>query len=185
MSLQYGAHIGGFLDQVDDVIRLMRRSGRVRLEIFDEWPIVGADPVADAARRAGIRYLSVVDPLGADQCVYFLAGIGGVVPTDSNAVVEWLDDFLERPQNQDYVAKLASHSEAQERHLFLLVAEQAGFGIRELLTRSDNLPSKMPLVAGIATHIWLTGRFSSQDGPLAWLSTVRGWQVVHPTMRPS
>ena len=105
------------------------------------------------------------------------------MPTDSNAVVESLDDFLERPQNQDYVSKLATQSQAQERHLFLLVAEQAGFGICELLTRSDNLPNKMPVVAGIATHVWLTARFSSQKGPLAWQCTFRGWQVLHPRWR--
>ena len=177
-GLHDDANIGTFLQQVTSVIERMLAADRVHLEVRDDWPRPGMDSLVDAARCAGIRYLARVADSEPSHCMYFLEGIGGVVPTDPEEVVAWLDRFLEEPRNRDYQEKLASRFDVNERHLVLLVGESAGFGVCQLLSRGTRLPKARARGLDIATHIWLTSRYSASDGPLMWLASHDGWTAL-------
>jgi hypothetical protein len=118
-------------------------------------------PWDDAARRLGILRLfqsntdypgsvyPTVDP-GPERS-------GGAVLTDGGPLLEWLADWLVRPDQQHNVSKLA-RSGGDERHLFVILPgfAEAPFAVEDLLMRDNApLPSTAPAMPTEITHVWV------------------------------
>lgn len=100
---------------------------------------------------------------------------GGAIQSHSNAVAEWIGDYLttERPK---HVAKLG-RSGCHERHAFVIVPSFAtvSFAISDPLMR-DNAPPPTddPTLPDEVTHAWVVSTWNSGSG-FRW-SPDSGWQ---------
>jgi len=136
-------------------------------------------PYDDALRALGILHLfqSGTDYPGS---VYLnieqgLERTAGVVSADGRPLLEWLADWLARPDKADNLAKLGA-SGAEERHLFLVmpVFVEAPFAVADLLMRDGApLPDDDPNLPPEVTHVWVVSTWDSGAG-MRWAPNA-GW----------
>lgn len=136
-------------------------------------------PFDDALRALGVLHLfqGGTDYPGS---VYLrieqgLERTAGAVPTDGRPLLEWLADWLARPDKADNLAKLAA-SGADERHLFLIVPvfAEAPCAVADLLMRDGApLPDADPDLPPEVTHVWVVSTWDSGAG-MRWAPDA-GW----------
>lgn len=173
VGLTLDARIWQIYKLLPSLVTDLLAAGESDLEIYNDWP-PGA--LADRARRLGIKHLSQVEAAG-DRVIFLPPGAGGIVPSDPNAITEWLNDVLVNdPDYQDTTQKLLSRA-ADERHIFLLAGSATPWGVEELLRRLDiGLPSEAPSVPSEITHVWAVSSFTTPLGAL-W-ERDRGWTTI-------
>jgi hypothetical protein len=113
-----------------------------------------------------------------------LSRMGGFTPAAGDPLVHWLGEWLAEPARSDNIQKLAA-AHADERHLFIFVANFAPPAKVTLLLTEDNppLPTISPeLPAGI-THVWVMSMWVDWGNGLRW-SPDRGWERFEKVRPP-
>ena len=173
VGLARGANIKRLYRELGDLIDALLATDARRLTIYEHWP---RGHLANTARQLCIEYLAQLEPGDPSGAVFFMPGGGGTVPTDSNAVVDWLDDLIANPDYSDTTKKLLVLP-ADERHVFVMSGTLTPFGADEWLRRLDQaLPSRDPAVPEGITHVWVTSRFGT--GPVGLWLRGTGWTSV-------
>jgi hypothetical protein len=110
-----------------------------------------------------------------------LPSTGGLIPTDPDVIVDWIDDMLADPAYLDTTLKLVAVGDVHERHVFMAAGSQTPFGTDERLQRiGQSLPNRAPVVPHGITHLWLVSRWSNARlGAFAalWVAG-EGWSRV-------
>lgn len=137
-------------------------------------------PHKGALRALGVAYLSQGETDHAGS-IYLMVEqdqerTAGVSPLDGQPLLDWLADWLARPDKADNLAKLKA-SNADERHLFLILPEfaDAPFGVVDLLMRDDSpLPDADPNLPPDITHIWVLSTWNFGNTGVRWAPGA-GW----------
>jgi hypothetical protein len=181
MGLQRDALINRILPEVPTLIADLNNAGITRLE--PEY----ANPNNDLARRAqglGVQYLARTAEDGDDmegaRVIYFPSYTGGVIPTDTNEIVDWIDALLADPAYADATAKLLHTRGVDERHIFIMSGSATPFGVDQLLQRTiEQVPTRPPNTHPEITHLWLASRWGRNDSPDAVCLWTEGmWRAV-------
>lgn len=164
------------------VLRMLEASS-VRL-LRPEWH-------RDGPFEAIARHLQIVQAHQSDTefegSVYFTVELpdeqsGGYVAETSDAVSQWVGDFLRQSGQADVLAKLA-RAGAPERHAFVLVPgfTTAPFAVSDPLMRDDApVPTEPPLVPDPVTDVWVMSTWSS--GVCFRWSPGQGWESFPKTV---
>lgn len=165
VSLAKGANIKRLYEQLPRLIEGLLASRTTSLDIVGAYPR-GALP--DQVRELGIRHLAQISTDGPDRAVFFAPSDGGVVPTDLNLIVAWLDTLLADPHYADASGKLLPLA-ADERHVFFFAGSRTDFGVHELLRSVGpaTLPARAPQPPRGITHLWGMGT-SGGAGAAMW-----------------
>lgn len=155
------------------LITFLQEEGLTELHIQDDYP---RGKAADFARVLGVNYLSFHEDGTADLATFFLPFTGGIVPTDSNLIVDWVEEVLLSDDFKDSWTKLLPF-QCEEKHVFFMTSNRTPFGIDELLRR-PTLPMRAPNLPGGLTHIWIASRYGDV-GAIYW-SADSGWQHYEP-----
>lgn len=102
---------------------------------------------------------------------------GGCVANDSNAVAEWVSEFLAGEERSDVRDKL-DRSDSLDRHAFVILStfSKAPFAATDPLTRDDApAPTVLPTLPAEITHVWAMSTWSSGWG-FRWSPMPVGWQ---------
>lgn len=102
---------------------------------------------------------------------------GGCIADHSNAVADWVSEFLADEGRADVRDKLA-RSGAPQRHAFVIVPgfSEAPFAAADPLARNDSpTPSVPPTLPAEITHVWVTSTWSSRWG-FRWSPMPIGWE---------
>ena len=173
VGLERGAHIGKLYAELPALLASLVASGRACLDLYGTWP---RGEVAETARRLGVEYVAQVSPDEPAVAVFFMPGTGGAIPTDANAVADWIEEVLADPDYRDTTEKLLV-LDADERHVFLMSGTRTAFGVDERLRRlGDALPMRPPRVPTGITHVWAVARFGGTVAGL-WVAD-HGWSAV-------
>lgn len=100
---------------------------------------------------------------------------GGAVPTEGRPLLDWLAEWLVRPDQAHNLAKLAA-SGADERHLFVILPgfAEAPFAVTDLLMRDGApLPDEDPALPTEITHLWAASTWTGGTG-MRWAPGT-GW----------
>lgn len=173
VSLERGANIGRLYADLPALVAALAEAGCPGLAVYENWP---QGEAADTARRLGVRRLARLNLKEPAAGIFLMPGSGGVVPTDANAVTDWVEAVLANPAYHDTSEKLlAIH--ADERHVFLMSGSLTPFGADERLRRlQDSLPTRSPCILAGITHVWIVARFGGTAAGL-WLAD-HGWSAV-------
>jgi hypothetical protein len=134
-------------------------------------------PIVVAAKRLGIEYIHRSDTGHEDTALYLFGGGGGMIPTDGEVIVDWLEEIVRSERFRDLTGKL-EHVEADEKHIFIMSGSSTEFPVDERLRRvGEVLPSRSPVLPSWITHAWAMSRYKSADGIALWVRDV-GWQLV-------
>jgi hypothetical protein len=115
----------------------------------------------------------------------------GFVPTNGDALAEWLSEFLRSPARADVRRKLAL-SGAAETHVFVIVpghVAEAPFAVLDLVMCDDSpLPEVDPVCPGEITDVWAatgasTGTCFRWSRSLGWLRFKKPQQAEEPPWR--
>lgn len=105
----------------------------------------------------------------------------GMVADTTNAVAEWIGEFLSHDERRDVRRKLTL-SEAEERHAFVIVSTSPGvpFAVTDALTRNDIPPPTItPQLPPEITDVWVVSAWADGIG-FRW-SPQDGWQAFAKT----
>jgi hypothetical protein len=172
VGLTLDARIWRIYKQLPQLIVDLVGSGASNLDIYETWP---PGDFADRARDLGIKHLSQVEG-DSDRAIFFPPGSGGVVPTDPDAITDWLDTVLVSDVAYRDTTRKVLERAADERHVFLLAGSATPWGVEERLRRLDvSLPSRAPSVPSNITHVWAVSSFRTRLGVL-WERN-RGWST--------
>jgi hypothetical protein len=167
VSLEASAKVKSLRANLPAILRTLEEQG-IRWARPEVWWEPG--PYDEALRSLGVVHLfqGGTDFPGS---VYLIPEPGlertaGMVPTEGRPLLDWLTEWLARPDKVDNLAKLAA-SGADERHLFLVVPAfaEAPFAVTDLLMRDGApLPNDPPELPPEVTHVWVAGTWSSGSG---------------------
>jgi hypothetical protein len=106
-------------------------------------------------------------------------GVGGMVPTDSNMAIDWIESLLSEDDWQNSWTRL-SNSQAEERHIFFWIDSNSPEDLRLRVTfHPDEPPSKNPILPDGITHLWVGVSISFQSHASAWLFRREiGWEAI-------
>ncbi len=155
------------------LITYLRDEGLTELHIEGRCP---RGKAADFARGLGINYINYHEDGAEDLATFFLPFSGGLIPTDPDLVVDWVEEVLLSEDFKDSWTKLLPF-EFDEKHVFFMTSNRTKFGIDELLKKS-NLPMRPPDLPGGLTHIWIISRYGGSSA-IYW-SKESGWQRHEP-----
>lgn len=175
-SLTRGAKINRLYAMLPQLISTLSQRGITSCTVYGAWP--PGEP-GDSLRALGIeRLVQHESSMPEDVAYYFMPGSGGIVPSDPNAIVDWIDAVIADPGYQDLTSKLIAR-EAQERHAFIMAGSATPFGADERLRRLDEgVPGRRPAVPEGITHVWAVSQFLPPHGAAAVWSAAHGWATV-------
>jgi hypothetical protein len=163
-------------------IKTLRRELPRFIEQLDIDGIDELSPYADdilpaqfemRASELGIEEVRRMSQGDVDEAYFISPGGGGVVSSDTNTVVDWVDQMLADPNYADTTNKLL-RLEADERHVFLFMGSLTPTGVTILMVRPLRaLPTKAPQVPTGITNVWTLSTFGKGD-LLMW-SVAGGW----------
>lgn len=167
VSLVYGANINRLHLRIAQLTELVQIEHGGSLSIVGNYPRSAA---ADLARELGVQHI-IQSGQETDGVIFFLEGRGGVIPSDSNLIVPWIEGVLADDDFKDSWTKLEEF-DAEEKHVFFMTSHRTDFGIDELLKRGA-IPTVHPMLPGSLTHIWIISRYGDAD-PI-FFSEITGW----------
>ena len=88
------------------------------------------------------------------------------MPTEGRPLLDWLAQWLARPDHAHNTAKLAA-SGADERHLFVILPgfAETSFAVTDLLMREGApLPDEDPALPAEITHVWAASMWTGGTG---------------------
>lgn len=171
------AHIGKLESVLGEVISALvsighdswsRELGYPRTESDSAWVTLG---IIDFRKAPGIS---------GDYAYVQPDGIGGMVPTDSNMAIPWIESLLEEEDWQKSWARLKD-SDANERHIFLWIDSNSPSDLRLRVTfHPDEPPTVFSNLPSVITHLWVGVAISFQSHASAWLfRPILGWQSIN------
>ncbi len=177
VSHEKDANVKRLRAELPDFLRELEAQG-VRAVDPETWWEPG--PHDERAKALGIRHL-FQGGTSFPGSVYLLPQpeaerTGGAVPTDGAPLLDWLAEWLARPDQVHNLEKLA-RSGADERHLFLILPgfAEARFAVTDLLMRDGAaLPDADPELPPEVTHVWAVSTWTSGSG-MRW-TPGEGWQ---------
>lgn len=106
-------------------------------------------------------------------------GVGGMVPTDSNLAIPWIESMIEKEEWQKSWTRL-KESDSEERHIFFWMDSDSPKNLRLRATfHPDEPPTLDPVLPDGITHIWVGVAVSFQSHLSAWLFRPKmGWESV-------
>lgn len=168
-----GSSIKRLYAELPEFVERLATEAAFDLSLSEDWP---RSPSADAARRLGIEHIVKVEDGNPSFAVFFIHGIGGIVPTDPECITVWIDDVLVDPNYRDTTSKLLA-LDADERHVFFMTGDLTPFGADERLRRlPDGLPQRPPKVPLGISHLWAACRFG--ESPTALWVAEKGWSTI-------
>jgi len=181
VRLVAGAKIVDLNKKLPDLIAALDAAGYRSMEVYDGWP---RGELADRARRLGVDYLSRASDSEPARAVFFMPSQPGTgaIPSDPNAIVDWVEELLAEPRWATKVGNLLAKP-ADEHHVFLMSGSLTDSGVEWRLGEVGGcLPTRPPALADGITHLWLLARWG--EGPVAMWSAETGWTTV-PIGRPT
>lgn len=168
------AHIGHLESVLGEVISSLASLGHnswsrewsyPRTEFDSAWATLG---IIDFHKASGIS---------GDYAYVQPNGIGGMVPTDANMAIPWIESLLEEEDWQKSWARLKD-SNADERHIFLWIDSNSPSDLRLRVTfHADEPPTVFPNLPSGITHLWVGVAISFQSHASAWLYRAGfGWE---------
>jgi hypothetical protein len=177
VSFPKGASVQRLRAELPDFLRELEALGVQAVDPETRWEPGPHDP---RAASLGISHL-YQGGTSFPGCVYLLPQqeserTGGAVPTEGGPLLEWIADWLARPDQAHNLEKLA-RSGAEERHIFLILPgfAEARFPVVGYLTEDDAYPPTAdPDLPPEVTHVWIASTWAGGHG-MRW-SPDGGWQ---------